>query len=74
MLVKAIVTPDTITKRKKQNAPVDGRAAMDPLRYRLPRLTPQPPGNVRWRSIRGPRRNVSAPPDKPTVTGIVLSD
>ena len=33
-----------------------------PLRYGLSRLTPQPPGNVRWRSVRGPCRNGSAPP------------
>jgi hypothetical protein len=43
------------------------------LRYRLSRLTPQPPGNVRWRSMRSPPERVCTP-DKPTVTEIVLSD
>jgi hypothetical protein len=43
------------------------------LGYRLSRLTPQPPGNVRWRSMRSPPERVCTP-DKPTVTEIVLSD
>lgn len=40
------------------------------LRYDLSRLTPQPPGNVRWRSVRDPRRNVSAQSVNPTVKGL----
>jgi hypothetical protein len=37
-------------------------SASHPLRYPYSRLTPQPPGNVRWRSVRGPRRDGSASP------------
>jgi hypothetical protein len=54
-------------------------SASRPLRYPLSRLTPQPPGNVRWRSVRGPRRNGSAPPGpadsyRLSTVGLILTE
>lgn len=46
-----------------------------PSRYGLLRLTPQPPGNVRWRSARGPHRLTCLHPrDKGDSCRVVLLD